>query len=753
MTDYQEFLKSKTTLQASVGRTIELAEINPILFGFQRDIVKWAVAKGRCAIFADTGLGKTLMQLEWARLIGGYQLIFAPLGVTGQTIKEAEKMLGFTVRFVSKQSEVGQEGIYITNYEKIHHFKPDIWNGIVLDESSILKSLNGKTRQALTDFSAAIPYKLCATATPAPNDVTELGQHSEFLGVLKMKEVLATFFVNRQNNPDGNNQGWSMKRHARAKFYRWLASWAIAITKPSDLGYSDGGYNLPPITVTPHFIHSDYIPAGQLFFTHLSGVTDRAKVRQATLEPRCNYTADLINPTDEQWIVWYGLVAEGDSTHALVEGSEIIKGDTPDEKRLEILARFLSGETKVLITNPKIFGFGMNFQHCHNMAFVGLDDSWEKYYQSIRRCYRFGQQSPVNVEIVLTDVQQGIFENIQIKEREARSMMQDLVNQVREFEMEELRGMTTQSFEYSKEDFQGDFYHLKLGDSCERLQEFPENSIDLTVSSIPFMSLYTYTATERDLGNSRNAAEFFGQFEFIIKDLLRATKPGRNACIHVQQVRNTLQANGEVSLNDFRGDTIRAFQMGGWLFSGEITVDKDPQLQAARGKHVSLLFAQKGKDRSKLAPALADYILIFKKPGENATPINTDDVSNDDWILWARPVWSDLLGNGIKESDVLNTKVAKGNDDERHICPLQLSLIYRLIRLYSNKGEVVFDPFAGIGSTLFEAIKAGRFGAGIELKPEYYKVACRNIKTAMASKDDLFAWTDKQAGILAQAEE
>lgn len=739
MSDYQEFLKNKINILQPTGREILSEDINPILFDFQKDIVAWAVHKGRCAIFADTGLGKTLMQLEWSRLVGGKILIFAPLGVTGQTIAEADKKLGLTVIYVTHSDQMTSDGVYITNYEKVHHFTPDGINGIVLDESSILKSLGGKTRQALIEFGECITHKLCATATPAPNDVTELGQHSEFLGVMKYKEVLATYFINRQNNPDGNSQGWSMKRHARIPFYRWLASWAIAITKPSDLGYSDEGYSLPPITVTPHFIETDYIPEGQLFFTALKGVTDRSKVRKSTLQERCKYAAELVNSNDEQWIVWYGLVDEGETISGIIDGSTLIQGSTKDEKRLEILADFLSGKTRVLVTNPKIFGFGMNFQHCHNIAFVGLDDSWERYYQSIRRCYRFGQQSPVNVEIILTNVQQGIFENIQSKEREARSMMQDLVNQVREFEIEELKGMVTQTWQYSEDSFQSEQAHLMLGDSCERMSELPDNSIDLTVTSIPFMSLYTYTATERDLGNCSDSDTFFNQMQFIIGDLLRTTKPGRNACVHVQQVRTTMQSNGVIGLNDFRGDTIRAFMKAGWVYYGEVTIDKNPQVQATRTKHSSLLFVQKEKDSSKLAPALADYILIFKKPGDNQIPINTDSITDDEWISWAHNVWYD-----IKETDVLNTLAARANDDERHICPLQLSLIYRLVRLYSNKGEVVFDPFAGIGSTLYEAIKAGRKGQGIELKPEYWRVAVKNVKSAESSRHDLFSWADNQ---------
>ncbi len=677
----------------------------------------------------------TLMQSEWTRHFEGKRLIVAPLGVTIQTPKEAMHHLGLEVRYVTSSKEMDSDGVYITNYEKaVKHFDFTQLSAIVLDESSILKSLQGKMRRELTDMAECVPYRLCCTATPAPNDVTELGRHAEFLGVMKNEEMLARFFVNdpKVNAKTGGIGGWRLKGHASEEFYKWLASWAIAIMKPSDLGYDDTGYDLPSLTITPHFIESNYVPAGQLFFTELKGVTDRAKVRQGTLEERCAYAATLVNYSPQQWLVWHGLNEEGDLLNSLIPDSEIIEGSTPDEKRLDILERFLSGETRVLITKPKIFGFGMNFQHCYSCAFVGIDDSFESLYQSIRRVYRFRQVNPVNVEIILSDVQRGIFENVAGKQKQYTDMMQNLVNQVRKYEIEELRGMSSDRQEYSTADDKNDFWHLMLGDSCERMAEIPDETVHLTVSSIPFGDRFVYSDSPRDLGNSDDD-EFYAQLELIAKETLRITKKGRNCAIHVQQIRTTKTYDGVLGLQDFRGDVIRCYQKAGWVFYGETTIDKNPQTQATRTKHVSLLFHTLRKDSAMNAPALGDYILLFKKAGENEVPIHPD-CTEQEWIEWAHPVWYD-----IRETAVLNNyRDGKGGNDERHICPLQLPLIARAITLWSNRGEVIFDPFAGIASTLYEAIRLGRKGLGIELKPEYYKVAMKNLRQAKMQQHTLF---------------
>lgn len=282
--------------------------------------------------------------------------------------------------------------------------------------------------------------------------------------------------------------------------------------------------------------------------------------------------------------------------------------------------------------------------------------------------------------------------------------------------------MTTAADPYVTDDATGEMWHLMLGDSCERLAEISDDSVDLSVYSPPFDSLYTYSPSLRDLGNSANRAEFLEHYGFIIAENLRVTRPGRNACVHVQQFTTTKATHGVMATTDFRGDVIRAYQQNGWLYYGEATVDKDPQAQAIRTKSHALMFVTKERDASWLRPALADYLLIFKKPGDNATPIK-GDVSNDEWIEWARPCW-----HGIRETNTLNARVARESADERHIAPLQLDFIERCVRLWSNRGETVLSPFAGIGSEIYTAVKLGRRGLGCELKPSYWQTAVRNLR-------------------------
>jgi DNA modification methylase len=318
-------------------------------------------------------------------------------------------------------------------------------------------------------------------------------------------------------------------------------------------------------------------------------------------------------------------------------------------------------------------------------------------------------------------------------------MAEQLVKNVREFEKAEIAADAVQ-FDYKTKTEESDRWKLMLGDSCERLAEVPDASVDLSIFSPPFQSLYTYSPTERDLGNSGDAEEFGRHFRFIIDHLMRTTNPGRNCCVHVAQLPSTLNSDGYIGIKDFRGDTVRAFRDAGWVYHGEVCIDKDPQAQAIRTHSKGLLFVQLRKDSSWLRPALADYILVFRKPGENAVPI-LPDITNNEWIEWARPIWY-----GIKETDTLNVAVAREDKDERHICPLQLGTIERCVRLWSNKGETVLSPFAGIGSEGYQAIKFGRRFVGCELKESYFNAAVKNLKRAEAeaTQDTLFSEPDTE---------
>lgn len=736
--NYHEFLKTKQIKYKATGLEIEPGMIHSLLFPFQRDLTQWAIRKGRGAIFADTGLGKTFMQLEWARLIGKKTLIVAPLSVARQTVREAKK-IDVQVHYVREQSQADAlpGNLFITNYEMVKKFKPIKWGAIVLDESSILKSLDGKTRRLLTDMFGDTTFKLCCTATPAPNDIAEIANHSEFLGIMTRADMLSSFFVH-------DDQGWRLRGHAEEAFYRWMASWGMSIRKPSDLGYDDDGFILPPLNIEPCIVKTDYRPDDQLFFTGLSGIRERSKIRKMTLNDRIGELTEMVNASKEQWIVWCGLNAESTAATNAIEDAIEVKGSDSLEYKIETLEAFQEGTIRVLVTKPKIAGFGMNFQNCHNMAFFGLNDSWEMYYQAIRRCYRFGQGHPVNVYIVLSDIEQEIYHNVMRKERMANEMASRLIENVQQFEKAEIDGMTLEEWTYETDTIITTDYKMMMGDSTERLAELDDNSIDLSVFSPPFMDLYSYTPTERDLGNSAGEIDFFTHFGFIIDHLMRVTKPGRNCCVHTADVPAILNKDGYIGLKDFPGKVIKAFEERGWIYHGRVTIDKNPQAQAIRTHSKALLFVQMEKDSSWSRPAIGDYILIFRKPGENQTPVRpveNNEITRDAWIEWAHPIWY-----GIRETETLQYTTAREPNDDKHICPLQLGTIERCITLWSNPGETVLSPFAGIGSEGYQAIKMGRKFIGIELKESYYRIALRNLKDAKRESNevDLFAWAASQ---------
>lgn len=429
LSDYPSFLRSKMIVAPTVGIEISDEDVNPTLFPFQRDLVRWALRKGRSAIFADTGLGKTFMQVEWARLTNEPTLILAPLAVAQQTIAEAEK-LGIEVVYARNQDEAGK--LTITNYERLDAFDSDQFGAVVLDESSILKSFDGKTRGNLIKRFQATRWRLCCTATPAPNDIAEIGNHAEFFGLMSRAEMLATFFVH-------DNRRWLLKGHARRPFWRWLASWGMTVRKPSDLGYDDQDFALPALLIEPVVVEAEWKPEGQLFAAGLSGITERTKVRKTTADQRVRAAAELVaGEPDEPWLVWCGLNDESEALTAAIPGAVEVKGSDKAEDKAAALMGFARGDVRVLVTKPSIAGFGMNFQRCARMVFVGLGDSYEQYYQAIRRCWRFGQVRDVRTYIVVSDVERPIYDNVLRKEHEAQQIQAEVVANVAEFERAEI---------------------------------------------------------------------------------------------------------------------------------------------------------------------------------------------------------------------------------------------------------------------------------------------------------------------------
>lgn len=445
MTSYQEFLQRKAIVDAPTG--IEKPRgVSKSLFDWQQVIVTWALKRGRAALFEGTGLGKTSQQCEWSRIVEKHTqrpvLIVAPLAVSHQTISEAEKILGLKITFAHDQSEVGQCGVYITNYQKLDKFDPRAFAGIALDESSILKSIDGSTKQKLIDDWTVVPFRLACTATPAPNDYMELGNHAEFLGVMKSTEMLSTFFV----HDGGETQKWRLKGHAESDFWKWMASWAVCIQSPADIGFDGSAYILPPLRMHEIVVECDSKPLpGDLFAMPAKTLQERRVARSASIEDRVSKCAEIIAETpDGQWLTWCGLNNEADLC-AKATQSENVQGSDCDERKEKIMLGFARNEVPRLTSKVSIAGFGMNWQSCHKMAFVGLNDSFEGMYQAIRRCWRFGQKNPVDVYIILSSLEGAVLDNIKRKEAEAEAMQRALVEHMADLTKRELGAGTTRT--------------------------------------------------------------------------------------------------------------------------------------------------------------------------------------------------------------------------------------------------------------------------------------------------------------------
>lgn len=758
MKSYDDFLSEKLTYDNQVGFDVNPNEINPILFDFQRDIVVWSLRLGKSAIFADCGLGKTFMQLEWARQIlanrGKNVLIIAPLAVSRQTKLEGEK-IDISVNIASSMDDI-VGGINITNYEKIHKFELSRFDAIVLDESSILKSFSGKYKKALIEKSRGIKYKLACTATPAPNDYMELGNHAEFLEIMTRDQMLAMFFIH-----DGSEtQKWRLKGHGKKRFWEWITDWAVMIRKPSDLGYNDNGFILPELQVNEHILHTEKRLDGELFVSVARTLKERQYARRSTISERACVAAKIINESAEPWIVWCNLNDESRALSEIINQSVEISGSDNDTKKESVMIGFKDGDPLRLITKPKIAGFGMNWQHCNNIMFVGLSDSYEQYYQAVRRCWRFGQEREVNVHIVVSDQEGSVLGNIKRKEHDANEMATGMVKNMKELTSIKIKDIEKKEQPTKTHLTETDEYKLYLGDSVKIINQINDESIHLAVFSPPFASLYTYSDSKNDMGNS-SYSEFWDHFGYLIDGLYRVMIPGRIVAIHCMNLSKTISSDGVLGVRDFRGDIIRSFESKDFIYHSEIVIWKDPLVQAVRTKALTLAHKQISKDASRCAQGLPDYIVVMRKAGENPSPVEkgrgferyigeketpaeslktdnprTNKFSHKVWQRYASPVWMD-----IRQTRVLNYSEAREEQDEKHVCPLQLDTIERIVELWSNPGETTLDPFNGIGSTGYISILNNRKYIGIELKESYYNQSIKNLAIAKSdrSQGELFS--------------
>lgn len=711
--EYDDFIRQKIKTAPKVG--FEPYQWHGPLFDFQQEITARAIRAGRYAIFADCGLGKTLMQLEWAHQVkrhtGGRVLIVAPLAVRKQTQEEAERF--------------GYGDIEIINYESLHKINPEDYSGVVLDESSILKNYTGKIKRQLLDMFKGTHYKLACTATPSPNDLNEIGNHSEFLGIMEAPDMRMRWFVR-----DEGMNNYRLKGHAKKDFFGWVATWASVVSSPSDVGCPMAGYDLPEIEYQNEEIvlHTDNT---DLFGHESVNATNYFKTLAESKEERLRRAAEIVNGYECPVIVWVKTNDESREILKLIPGSVEVTGSEKPEAKESKLIGFAHGEFRVLVTKAKIAQFGLNYQHCPVQVFAGLDFSFEAFYQAVRRSWRFGQEKKVKIYTISTTSMGNIQESIESKARQF-TIMQEEVKKMSDGREEKLQ------IDYDFREEKSDDYWVMQGDCVRESKRIESDSIDFSVFSPPFSSLFTYSDNLHDMGNCDSDDEFFEQYAFLLKELYRIMRPGRIVAVHTKDLARYKNSSGYTGLYDFTGANHRAFEEAGFKYHSKITIWTDPVLEMQRTKTQRLLYKQLRKDSTYTGVGLPEYVTLFRKwegSEEDWIPVTNKTKENfplDTWQQWASPVWMD-----IRRTDVLNNKSGTAMGDEKHIAPLQLSVIERMVYMWSNPGETVFTPYMGIGSEIYQSILCGRKGVGVELKKSYFETALKNIQKAITESSQL----------------
>ena len=660
--EYKEFLKAKQKEVILSGFDIEESNLNNKLFEFQKFTVKRALKAGKYAIFADTGMGKTIMQLEIAKQVFDKTnkpvLILAPLAVTGQTIEEGAKFGIEVNRFTGN--------IQIANYEQINNLECEKYGCVILDESSILKNETGKYRNLLIESFQRTPYKFCFSATPSPNDPMELGNHAEFLDVMGFSEMLAMFFV----HDAGETQKWRLKGHAVERFYEFVSTWAIMYSHPEDIGFQMDGYHLPPLEIIEKQVQTP-IPDGVLFSGLAVNATDYNSSLRDTENERIAQTIEIIQSIEfsEPIIVWTKQNDEArnifNKLKELGYSCRNVQGSDSIEKKESDLLGFAHGEFQILITKQSIASQGLNYQHCAYQIFNSVDFSFEQSYQAMRRSWRFGQKRKVTCYMVTTDRMINVikvqkdkhesFVNMQIQMTKAVS--KNINNKINTFSME-------------TDEIRTPNYWLMNGDCVQKSKLIPDDQADLILFSPPFSELYTYSSHIEDMGNSINYDQFEAHFKFLIPELARVLKPGRICGIHCMDLPIQKGKEGYIGLRDFSGMLIKWFQDCGFIYHSRVTIWKNPVVEMQRTKALGLLHKQVKKDSVMSRVGIPDYVLFFRNDGDNEIPIQNTNIPVDLWQKIASPVWYD-----VDYSRTLNYREGRANNDEKHICPLQLDTI------------------------------------------------------------------------------
>jgi len=720
---YDNFLKNKKKKFISSGFDICQDNLNSSLFDFQKYIIKIALKKGRFAIFADCGLGKTLMQLSWCEQVYNKTkkkvLVLAPLAVVNQTKLESVKF------------NINQDAFDITNYDQLKNIDCSIYSGVVLDESSILKGRDGKLSKLIINTFESYPYKLACTATPSPNDHMELGQHSEFLGAMSYLEMLAMYFV----HDGGETSKWRLRKHAQDDFWKYVCTWSISLDNPKTLGFDSKGYNLPEIEYIEHIIPVENNTMS-LFSDVAVSATDLHKDLKRSFKARINKTIELVNNSNEQWIIWTLKNDEGNELKKVLDDSINVQGSDNPEYKSKHLNGFAKNEFRNLITKTSIASFGMNYQQCCNMVFTSYDFKFEAFYQAVRRCYRFGQLNKVKVHLLVPESQINVRKTILQKEQKHKTMIKEMSN----YSSNTDYTLNKSNVIVKNKEIKTENYHCINGDCVQESKRLKDNCADLVLFSPPFAELYVYSDKAEDMGNVSNYKEFEKHFKYLIPELKRTLKKGRICAVHCMDLPIQKGKEGFIGLRDFSGMLIDWFTNEGFIYHAKTTIWKNPVTEMQRTKALGLLHKTIKKDSCMSRVGIPDYILFFRNEGDNEVPIThqSEDESKADYLpvdLWqkyASPVWMD-----VDYKRTLQYRSGRDGNDEKHICPLQLDTIERIIHLYSNEGETVLSPFGGVGSEGFQALKMNRKSISIELKESYFKINAKNHKDCVNEKQSV----------------
>lgn len=822
MNEYLKFIEGKIAQAQASGFHVEQSEINTLLYPHQRDIVQWAVSGGRRAIFAKFGLGKTFMQLEALRLImehapvvpGSFRkaLIVCPLGVKQEFARDAGK-LGIEIEYVRTNKELEQSkcDIVMTNYERVRDGKLDVSNllAVSLDEASVLRGYGTKTYQEFLTLFPNVQYRFVCTATPSPNRYKELIHYAGFLGIMDTGQALTRFF--QRDSTKANNL--TLYQHKEKEFWLWMASWACFLSKPSDLGYSDDGYSLPPLNIHWHELTVDHADAPidrdgqkQMFRDTAAGLKEASAEKRRTMVDRISKAKAIVEAEpDRHFILWHHQEAERHLLKKSIDGVVDVYGSQDLETREKRIIGFSDGEFKYLATKPVLSGSGCNFQrHCSAAVFVGIDYKFNDTIQAIHRIYRFQQTEAVDIHIIYAESEREVRAVLEEKWRRHEQLVEEMTAIIQKYGLsrEAIENTMKRTIGIERQEEHGNRWTAINNDTVGECTRMDENSVDLICTSIPFGNHYEYSPSYNDFGHTDNNVHFFEQMDYLTPNLLRILKPGRVAAIHVKDriLFGNVTGCGMPTVDPFHAHTLFHFQKHGFLFFGMVTIETD--VVRENNQTYRLGWTEQCKDGSKMGIGCPEYLLLFRKrPTDTSKAYADEKVSKEKseytrarWQIDARAKWNssgdrllapeeikalpiDQLSSIFKErlqacaydyeshvaaAEALDAEgklpatfqtldVPARNDDvvwhdvnrmrtlngeqtrknlQNHICPLQFDIVDRVINRFSNKGELVFDPFGGIMTVPYRAVMMDRRGMGVELNTDYWRDGMRYLRGA-----------------------